>query len=109
MYFDVNPDAAHDIHDLAVVLLGQKMNFYTDAGVFSKKMIDYGSQVLLSALDFQEGESVLDVGCGYGPIGLSLAKAQGVLLIFYQQRVSNQSRSLWQSLRRVLHHPHHTI
>ena len=47
MYFDVNPDAAHDIHDLAVVLLGQKMNFYTDAGVFSKKMIDYGSQVLL--------------------------------------------------------------
>jgi len=78
MYFDVNPDAAHDIHDLAVVLLGQKMNFYTDAGVFSKKMIDYGSQVLLSTLDFQEGESVLDVGCGYGPIGLSLAKAQGV-------------------------------
>ena len=41
-------------------------------------MIDYGSQVLLSTLDFQEGESVLDVGCGYGPIGLSLAKAQGV-------------------------------
>ena len=78
MYFDVNPDAAHDIHDLAVVLLGQKMNFYTDAGVFSKKMIDYGSQVLLSTLDFQEGESVLDVGCGYGPVGLSLAKAQGV-------------------------------
>ena len=78
MYFDVNPDAAHDIHDLTVVLLGQKMNFYTDAGVFSKKMIDYGSQVLLSTLDFQEGESVLDVGCGYGPIGLSLAKAKGV-------------------------------
>lgn len=78
MYFDVNPDAAHDIHDLTVVLLGQKMNFYTDAGVFSKKMIDYGSQVLLSTLDFQGGESVLDVGCGYGPIGLSLAKAQGV-------------------------------
>ncbi len=33
---DVNPDAAHDIHDLAVALLGQKMNFYTDAGVFIK-------------------------------------------------------------------------
>jgi len=78
MYFDVNPDAEHDIHDLSVVLLGQKMNFYTDAGVFSKKMIDFGSQVLLSTLDFQEGDSVLDVGCGYGPIGLSLAKAQGV-------------------------------
>ena len=54
MYFDVNPDAAHDIHDLAVVLLGQKMNFYTDAGVFSKKMIDYGSQVLLSTWIFKK-------------------------------------------------------
>ncbi len=41
------------------------------------KMIDYGSQVLLSTLDSQEGESGPDVGCGYGPIGLSLAKAQG--------------------------------
>ena len=54
------------------------MNFLTDAGVFSKKMIDFGSQVLLSCLAFQPGETVLDVGCGYGPLGLSLAKAQGV-------------------------------
>ena len=50
----------------------------TDAGVFSKKMIDYGSRVLLSALDFEAGERVLDVGCGYGPLGLTLAKAYGV-------------------------------
>ena len=54
------------------------MKFLTDAGVFSKKMIDFGSQVLLSCLSFQPGETVLDVGCGYGPLGLSLAKAQGV-------------------------------
>ena len=78
MYYAENPDAAHDVQELKVELLGEKMTFLTDAGVFSKKMIDFGSQVLLSTLDFQEGESVLDVGCGYGPIGLSLAKAQGV-------------------------------
>ena len=54
------------------------MKFLTDAGVFSKKMIDFGSQVLLSCLSFQQGETVLDVGCGYGPLGLSLAKAQGI-------------------------------
>lgn len=54
------------------------MKFLTDAGVFSKKMIDFGSQVLLSCLSFQQGETVLDVGCGYGPLGLSLVKAQGV-------------------------------
>ena len=54
------------------------MKFLTDAGVFSKKMIDFGSQVLLSCLSFQQGEMVLDVGCGYGPLGLSLVKAQGI-------------------------------
>ncbi len=45
---------------MAVVLLGQKMNIRTRASLV--KMIDHGSQVLLSTLDFQEGESVLDVG-----------------------------------------------
>ncbi|MFS9042958.1 class I SAM-dependent methyltransferase [Streptococcus rubneri] len=78
MYYDEHPDAQHDIHELHVVLLGERMKFFTDAGVFSKKMIDFGSQVLLSCLSFQQGEAVLDVGCGYGPLGLSLVKAQGV-------------------------------
>ncbi|QLB52377.1 class I SAM-dependent methyltransferase [Streptococcus sanguinis] len=78
MYFAENPDAKHDIHELNVELLGQRLTFLTDAGVFSKKMIDYGSRVLLSVLDFEAGERVLDVGCGYGPLGLSLVKAYGV-------------------------------
>ncbi|WP_048789158.1 class I SAM-dependent methyltransferase [Streptococcus sp. 1171_SSPC] len=78
MYYDEHPDARHDIHELQVVLLGERMKFLTDAGVFSKKMIDFGSQVLLSCLSFQQGETVLDVGCGYGTLGLSLVKAQGI-------------------------------
>ena len=78
MYFAENPDAKHDIHELNVELLGQRLTFLTDAGVFSKKMIDYGSRVLLSALDFEAGSRVLDVGCGYGTLGLTLATAYGV-------------------------------
>lgn len=77
MYYAENPDAAHDIHELSVELLGQRMTFLTDAGVFSKKMIDFGSQLLLRCLDVEKGERILDVGCGYGPIGLSLVKAYG--------------------------------
>ncbi|MCZ8466032.1 class I SAM-dependent methyltransferase [Streptococcus uberis] len=78
MYYDENPDSKHDIHELKVNLLDTPFTFYTDSGVFSKKMIDYGSQVLLQTLLFDKGDTVLDVGCGYGPLGISLAKAQGV-------------------------------
>ena len=94
MYFAENPDAAHDIHELKVELLGQKMTFLTDSGVFSKKMVDYGSQVLLSCLDFQAGESLLDVGCGYGALGLTLAKAQQVQasLVDVNQRALDLAR-----------------
>ncbi|SEI37595.1 16S rRNA (guanine1207-N2)-methyltransferase [Streptococcus sp. 45] len=78
MYYAENPDSAHDIHELKVTLLGQSFTFLTDSGVFSKKMVDYGSQVLLNTLDFEKGKTLLDLGCGYGPLGISLAKAQGV-------------------------------
>ena len=78
MYYAENPDSAHDIHELKVTLLGQSFTFLTDSGVFSKKMVDYGSQVLLNTLDFEKGKTLLDFGCGYGPLGISLAKVQGV-------------------------------
>ena len=78
MYYEENPDSAHDIHELKVTLLGQHFSFLTDSGVFSKKMIDYGSQVLLNAVSFEAGKTLLDLGCGYGPLGIALAKVQGV-------------------------------
>ena len=78
MYYEENPTAAHDIHELKVTLLGTPMRFLTDAGVFSKKMVDYGSQVLLNTLDLESDKTLLDVGCGYGPLGLTLGKVLGI-------------------------------
>lgn len=78
MYYEENPESQHDRHYLAVKLLGENFHFYTDAGVFSKKMIDFGSQVLLNTLVFNKGETLLDVGCGYGVLGITLVKVQGV-------------------------------
>lgn len=47
----------------------------SDYGVFSKDKVDYGTRVLLDAIDIKENiGKILDVGCGYGTIGVSLKK-----------------------------------
>lgn len=74
MYYEDNQDLSHDFQTLAVELLGQSMRFKTDRGVFSKNGIDYGSRVLLENYQPESAKSLLDVGCGYGTLGLTLAK-----------------------------------
>jgi 16S rRNA (guanine1207-N2)-methyltransferase len=49
------------------------MSFLTDSGVFSKSGIDFGSRLLIESMELCSDAQVLDVGCGYGPIGLSAA------------------------------------
>lgn len=73
-YYSNQPEIAHDRKELKTELRGQTFNFISDAGVFSKSGVDYGSKVLIEAMNFNQHAEVLDVGCGYGPIGLSAAR-----------------------------------
>jgi len=72
-YYTQQPGARHDRRTIDTVLRGKKLRFTSDAGVFSKGDIDYGSRVLIEAMDIPESAAVLDVGCGYGPIGITAA------------------------------------
>ncbi|MHA6534143.1 class I SAM-dependent methyltransferase [Paenibacillus sp. BAC0078] len=72
-YYSQQPDARHDRRTIDTVLRGRSLRFTSDAGVFSKGDIDFGSRVLIEAMDIPDGSFVLDVGCGYGPIGISAA------------------------------------
>jgi 16S rRNA (guanine1207-N2)-methyltransferase len=57
-------------------LKGNTFRFKTDSGVFSKKEVDFGSRLLIDTFELKKADGmVLDVGCGYGPIGLSIARA----------------------------------
>lgn len=50
-------------------------SFYVDNGVFSKRALDFGTRTLLENLDIERIQGdVLDFGCGYGPIGIYIAK-----------------------------------
>jgi 16S rRNA (guanine1207-N2)-methyltransferase len=74
-YYSHQPSVASDRQTWDFTLRGNKLQFITDQGVFSKKEVDFGSRVLIEEFVFPEVEGpILDVGCGYGPIGLSLAK-----------------------------------
>lgn len=50
------------------------LRFMTDAGVFSKGELDQGTRLLLNALPENLSGKVLDLGCGWGPVGVSLKK-----------------------------------
>jgi 16S rRNA (guanine1207-N2)-methyltransferase len=55
-------------------LQGELLKFHTTWGLFSPKAIDEGSRLLLDYMKVEENDDTLDLGCGYGPLGLTLAR-----------------------------------
>ena len=56
-------------------LLGYRLRFRTTWGLFSPRQIDAGSRLLLDHLTVASDDVALDLGCGYGPLGLAVAKS----------------------------------
>lgn len=74
-YYTQKPTTGRDQRVIEATLRGKKLKLMTDAGVFSKNEVDFGSQLLIETMELPRHAQVLDVGCGYGPIGLSAAIA----------------------------------
>lgn len=94
-YYTSKPSAGHDVHRIEETLRGHKLVFMTDAGVFSKKGVDFGSRLLVETVDLAPQAKVLDVGCGYGPIGLTaalIAKQGHVTLLDINERAVSLAR-----------------
>lgn len=73
-YYTADPTSESKPVPCAFPYRGHGMNFMTDAGVFSKGELDQGTRLLLDALPALFGD-VLDLGCGWGAIGVSIARA----------------------------------
>ena len=91
MYYAKNPTSQHDEHVVDYRVNDIDLKFTTDAGVFSKMRVDYGSGVLIKKMadvNFPSN-NILDVGTGYGPLGLFAAKfwpTQTVEMVDVNQR-----------------------
>lgn len=72
-YYSQNPTAAHKYKTLQITLRGKDYTFLTDAGVFSKDRVDRGTRLLIQHMEIAKGDTVLDLGCGYGPLGIVAA------------------------------------
>lgn len=72
-YYSSDPESERDLRQFDVEIRGRTLTFMTDASVFSRHSIDYGTRALIERLPLPLQGDVLDLGCGYGPIGLSVA------------------------------------
>ncbi|MEM0174423.1 MAG: methyltransferase [Sulfolobaceae archaeon] len=66
------------------VIDGIPLVLKSSSGLFSKSKLDLGTKVLLENIKIPEGKdiNVIDVGCGYGPIGIFLAKKNPNLIVY---------------------------
>ena len=82
-YYTKNPKTESKEASWTFPLRGREFRFISDSGVFSKKTVDFGSRLLIETFRLNEevAGDILDVGCGYGPMGLALAHAYPARLV----------------------------
>ena len=79
-YYSKKPQSKSDQRSIEVWVCQEKLRFVTEAGVFSKSDIDFGSRLLIETIVDEskskdvQGQHWLDLGCGYGAIGVSLLR-----------------------------------
>ena len=74
-HYFTNEQLPSDIKEITCVVLDNYFKFLTDNGVFSKDGLDFGSRLLLESIPLEEvGGKILDMGCGYGVLGIVLCK-----------------------------------
>lgn len=77
-YFEENPQTAHNRKEISFRFSSVNYTFVTDTNMFSKDKVDTGTQILLDAVaKHGVGNKVLDLGCGYGVVGVVLNRTFG--------------------------------
>lgn len=72
-YFENNENLLSEIAPINYYFKGRIIKLFSDNGVFSKAQVDFGSNLLLKTLKLDGEKTILDVGCGYGTLGVTIA------------------------------------
>lgn len=76
----------------SLTIKDQYFRFQTDGGVFSKAHLDPGTRLLAETMTLPEYGLLLDIGCGYGPLGIIAAKLKPKLEVMMTDNNSNALR-----------------
>lgn len=81
-YFTDNENLESNPKEFAYQFDNEKFQFTTDNGVFSKGEVDYGSYLLIKTVYKSDlGKTLLDLGCGFGPIGIITQRFNKELIV----------------------------
>lgn len=74
-YYTGKPKSRLKVTEFTQRLRGNPIHLYSGSGVFSIGQVDKGTLLLIENASVEDGWDILDLGCGYGPVGISIAKA----------------------------------
>ena len=95
-YFHETPNAPSDPCEIEVDVRGLQFKLVSDRGVFSREHADTGTLLLAKTVEFPESGDILDLGCGYGLLGIVAAALcpQGqVVLVDINERAAELARA----------------
>ena len=73
-YFSSAPKSEDKFGLVRASLCGSNFEFLTSSSVFSKRRVDLGTRLLIESMELPRAGCVLDIGCGYGAVGIAAAK-----------------------------------
>lgn len=105
-YFTDRPNVESRLGLVRASLRGRFFEFVTSSGVFSKRRIDPGTRLLVESMILLEDGYVLDIGCGYGVVGIVAASLNPRLHVFL---VDVNRRAVWLAKQNVTRHQLHNV
>ena len=72
-YFSANPKSKARLGLIRTYFRGRPFEFLTSSGIFSRNRIDLGTRLLVECMTLPDKGCALDIGCGYGPVGIAAA------------------------------------
>ena len=101
-YYTAQPESKSQPSAITYTVNGVTLQLKTDSGVFSKNQVDYGTDLLIRTLPPLTGR-VLDLGCGYGVVGIAIARlnlaAEVVLCDINERAVALSRENLQRNLQ----------